>query len=976
MFMIVARVFTLFALDDSALAAVMVNAMSGLASAFTILFLFWSITHLTKKIISPQTNPNGEGMELGQKISILGSGLVGALAYTFSDTFWFSAVEGEVYAFSSLFTALVFWAILKWENISDAPGANRWLILIAYLMGLSIGIHLLNLLAIPAIVFVYYFKKYTVSRKGILIASLVAVALLGSVMYGIIPGVIRLASLFELAFVNGFGMPYNTGVFVYALLLVSVLVIGLYWSYTRGKVLVNTILLSVTVILIGYSSFAMIVIRSGANPPMDENDPENVFALMSYLNREQYGDRPLIYGQYYSAQIVEEGQGKPVYVKRDGKYVVATVQPDYKFDPKLSTLFPRMYSSNPSHVSAYVSWGGVSGRTIVTQNRYGETETLVKPSFGENLAFFFKYQVGHMYFRYFMWNFSGRQNDNQSHGGIIDGNWITGFDFLDSIFLGPQVALPAHMLEHPARNRYFLLPLFLGIVGLMFQLSRSGKEFSVVMLLFFFTGIAIVIYLNQTPYQPRERDYAYAGSFYAFSIWIGMGVAGLWASLRERLGRDAAAASVVSVLAMAAVPGLMAAQNWDDHNRSGRYTARDFAINFLNSCAPNAILFTYGDNDTFPLWYVQEVEGIRTDVKVVNLSLLGTDWYIQQMRRQSYDAAPVPMGIPQERYTVGTLDVAYVIERVQTAVELREALDFLANPDPTTKEIPQYGQIEHMPARRFFMSVDKRKVIENGTVLPEDAERVLDTLSWAISNNYLTKSDIAVLDIIASNEWERPIYFATTQSQSSFLGLEKYLKLEGFAYRLVPVSAQADGLGFGEVSEDIMYANITNPERFKWGRIGEAGVHVDEQNLRTTRVMAFYDTFARLSLKLAGESDHERAVEVLDLLLLNFPSEKFPRGSDFLPVFQAYLEARAYDKALALGQEMVANSLDWMAFFERLSISQLAASGLDLRTQLAVLGQIANITQDGPLSDLHQQAGESFNQYNELFSMKLGAPIY
>ncbi|MBE0653623.1 MAG: DUF2723 domain-containing protein, partial [Bacteroidales bacterium] len=569
LFLLMGRLFTLFTSDPEKV-AYMVNLMSALFSAFTILFLFWTITHLAKKFFA-----EGE-LTTENTILVLGSGLVGALAYTFSDTFWFSAVEGEVYATSSLFTAVVFWAILKWENIADEKHANRWLILIAYLMGLSIGVHLLNLLAIPAIVLVYYFRRYKVTQQGVIKAVLLSILILGVIMYGIIQGLVLIATKFELLFVNGFGMGFSSGVIVYSLIILAGIPLGIWYTYKKGRVLWNSVLTGLAVILIGYSSYAMIVIRSLADPPMDMNNPENVFNLLSYLNREQYGDRPLLTGHYFSDDIKRDPQGyavinetKPVYVKDSlsGKYNIAYRKPELAYDEPVK-LFPRMYSRDQSHIQAYRSWGGV---------REGE-----KAHFGNNLKFFISYQLGHMYFRYFMWNFAGRQNDNQSHGSLVDGNWISGIKFLDEFRLGDQDLLPDRYKNMESRNRYFLLPFILGLLGLLFQISRDIKNFWVVMFLFFFTGIAIVIYLNQTPLQPRERDYAYAGSFYAFTIWIGLGVLAIFDSLKKYRRKNLSAVLIV-VACLAFVPVLMALENWDDHDRSGRYTARDIARNYLNS---------------------------------------------------------------------------------------------------------------------------------------------------------------------------------------------------------------------------------------------------------------------------------------------------------------------------------------------------------------------------------------------------------
>ena len=689
LFMIMARFFTLFA-SDSAHVAYMVNLMSGLASAFTIMFLFWTITHLAKKLVFKNQEYSKANI-----IAVMGAGMVGALAYTFSDSFWFSAVEGEVYALSSLFTAVVFWAILKWENVADQKYANRWIILIAYLMGLSIGVHLLNLLAIPAIVFVYYFKKYKTTTKGSIIAFILSILILGIVMYVIIPWSIKLASWFELLFVNGMGAPYNTGVIVYAIILVVLVIWAINYSIKHNNVILNTILTSFVVMMIGYSSFAMIVIRSSANPPMDENNPDNVFALLSYLNREQYGDRPLVYGEYYNAPVNKVSYSSPNYIQKDGKYVIASRKSSYEFDSRFNTIFPRMYSSNAAHVREYKKWGNVKKNIPITVNQGDGPETLYKPSFASNLTFFFSYQLNFMYFRYFMWNFVGRQNDIQSRGGLQHGNWISGFSTVDKLLVGNQDKLYSELKNKKSRNTYYFLPLLLGLIGILFQLlsGKKGKEdFSVVMLLFFFTGIAIVVYLNQSPNQPRERDYAYAGSFYAFAIWIGFGVLGLYKLVREKMPAKISAIAV-TLVCLLAVPTLMAEQNFDDHDRSGRYATLAYAKDYLNSCAPDAILFTYGDNDTFPLWYAQEVEGIRRDIRIVNISLLAADWYINQMRRKAYDSDPVPMTISAEKIEPGKREQIPVVERLHEPQDLSEIIQFVASDLKDTRIETQSGRM-------------------------------------------------------------------------------------------------------------------------------------------------------------------------------------------------------------------------------------------------------------------------------------------
>ncbi len=643
-YMMLTKVFSLLAGDNVTNVAMMMNLVSALASAFTILFLFWSISYIAKKIML--RNSENQQLTNSQVILALGSALVGALAYTFSDSFWFSAVEAEVYALSSLFTAVVFWAILRWDEQADQKHADRWIILIAYLMGLSIGVHLLNLLVIPAIALIYYFRKFKPTIAGGIGVFAGSLMLLLFIMYVVVQGLVSIASKFELLFVNSLNLPFDSGFIFFLVALIIAIIALLYWSRKRKKTVLHTSLLALLVILIGYSSFAMIVIRSAANPPIDENDPENTFALKSYLNREQYGDRPLVRGHYYDADAVEKID-QYTYLRGEDEYIkVKKTNPKYKYDPKRTTIFPRMYSSSSDHVRAYKNWGGVDA---------GQ-----KPSFANNIRFFITYQVGFMYFRYFAWNFIGKQNDIQGHGGPLKGNWLSGISFIDKM-RAPQKDIPDKWKNEESRNTYFFLPLILGLVGLFFHLEKDKLSFWVVLTFFVMTGLAIVVYLNQTPFQPRERDYAYVGSFYAFAIWIGLAVLGVYEFIKKYIKNNYVKASI-PILLLVWVPVLMAFQNWDDHDRSGRFHTVAIASNYLNSCDTNAIIFTFGDNDTFPLWYAQEVEGIRTDVRDVNLSLFSTDWYTNQMKRKAYESDPIPISLKEEKYQTGTRDIVFVKE--------------------------------------------------------------------------------------------------------------------------------------------------------------------------------------------------------------------------------------------------------------------------------------------------------------------------
>ena len=887
LFMIMGRLFTMFA-SSPAQVPVMVNILSALASAFTILFLFWTITHMARKIVGPSS----QELTLPQLIAVIGAGAVGALAYTFSDTFWFSAVEGEVYGTSSLFTAVVFWCILKWENEADSKYANRWIILIAYLIGLSIGVHLLNLLAIPAIVLVYYFRKYPTTRNGILIASAASALLVGGVLFVLIPGFLVLAQWFELIFVNGFGAPYNTGSVIYAILLVSGIVWGLKYTIEKKKALANTILLGITVLAIGYSSYALIVIRSSANPPMDQNNPDNVFSLLSYLNRDQYGSRPLIYGQYYNAPLETENpysKGAPNYIERNGKYEISDYKQSPNYDSRFCTIFPRMYSSNSEHVKEYQSWANVKGTPIQVSNREGEPQRVIKPTFLENLTFFFTYQINWMYWRYFMWNFSGRQNDIQGNGDILNGNWITGFNFLDSIRLGDQDHLPTALKNNKGKNKYYMLPFILGLLGLFYQFNagmKGKKDFWVVMSLFIMTGVAILVYLNQEPLQPRERDYAYAGSFYAFAIWIGLGVLALyeWLNKVSPAKISAIAATTVSLIA---VPCLMANQNWDDHDRSGRFTARDFGRDYLESCAPNAIIFTNGDNDTFPLWYVQMVEGVRKDVRVCNLSYFQTDWYVDQMKRKAYDSDPLPIKFEYNQYVQGTRDVIYVLDQIKRPVNLKEAIDFVRSDDPGTK-LQQADNASFLPSRQLVYPVDKAAVLANNVIDPKDADKIVPQMEINLTGNYLTKDELMILDIIANNNWKRPIYFAITVGRDKYLNLQDYFQAEGFAYRLVPIKTPSGSNGtIGSVRTDVMYDNIIN--KFHWGNMNDPKVYLDENNVRMS--MNVRNSFVRLADGLLDQGKRDSAIAVLDRCNELVPNSKVTYNYFNLLMVESYYKA-------------------------------------------------------------------------------------
>ncbi len=913
-FMLLTRFFSLFAFGNVEKVAMMVNSMSALASAFTILFLFWTITHLAKKIFSP----NNEHPDKGQIIAILGSGLIGALAYTFSDTFWFSAVEGEVYATSSLITAVVFWAILKWENIAHEKHADRWIIFIMYIVGLSIGVHLLNLLAIPAIVLVYYFKKYTITRNGVIYSLLISLFILGTIMWGVIPGVPKVAFFFDKMFVNSFGLPFNSGTIFFVLAAAAALAFAIYYTRKNQMQVLNTIAVAFTVMMIGYSSYGVILIRSNATPPIDQNNPEDPHSLLSYLNREQYGSNPLFTGQYYNAPIdVKNPYHYKSYswYKKDGKYVKGRRKFDYNYNEKMTTFFPRMWSSQEHHVQDYKYWAKIEGTKVKARANNGEMKTFVKPTFTENIRFFVRYQIGHMYWRYFMWNFAGRQNDIQGNGEPMNGNWISGIKFWDEARLGPQDGMPAEYQHNKAHNKYYMLPFILGIIGLVYHYRKDKRNAWIVMALFILTGLAIVVYLNQYPRQPRERDYAYAGSFYAFAIWIGLGVLGIYEALKKYMkGTPSAAIATVVTLF---IPLLMGAENWDDHNRSNKSIARDFAFNYLNSVEENGVIFTNGDNDTFPLWYIQEVEGVRTDVRVICLPYLITDWYIDQMKSKYYESDPVPFSMTKEQYVTGKRDQVPIYERFEEAQELKDVVNFVASDDKRTQLPSQSGeQTDYIPTKKLKITVDSAKVMASGTVHPEDADKIVKEIRWNLGGSgYLMKNDLMILDLLANNDWERPVYFVSPGSGNS-TNLRDYFQMEGFASRFVPIKTKYDFQAVGHINTDRLYDNLMN--KFKWGNMGDPAVFLDYNTRRTIQIVKVRSNFGRLAMALNEEGDTQRAQEVLARGLEVLPLDKMEVDFYDGMFLEAFFACDMTDKGLEIANRIAEEMLNDMKYYAKL----------------------------------------------------------
>ena len=1050
-FMLTANLFSQFTSDPSKV-AMMVNIMSALMSAACILFLFWSITHLAKKLICPDE----ENMTVGKLITIMGSGLVGALAYTWSDTFWFSAVEGEVYAYSSLFTAVVFWLILKWENRAHEPHSDRWLILIAYLTGLSIGVHLLNLLCIPAIVLVYYYKKNpNANLKGSLIALVGSMILVAAVLYGIVPGIVKVGGWFELLFVNSLGFSFNTGLIVYIIVLAASLSWGVYESFTVrsqkrmnlsflltvallgipfyghgwSSVLIgllvlavlgaylfmnlpekyrvsartlNTSLLAMMMIVVGYSSYAVIVIRSSANTPMDQNSPEDIFTLGEYLGREQYGTRPLFYGQTYASKpalkqvdggcVYDVTEGAPVYQRKEKEnpdekdsYEVVRNKTEYKYAQNM--LFPRMYSAD--HAKAYENWvGGIEGRQV-PYDQCGEMIMVKVPTQWDNIKFFFIYQLNYMYWRYFMWNFAGRQNDIQGQGEIEHGNWITGIPFIDNYLVGDQTLLPAELKNNKGHNVFYCLPLILGLLGLFWQAykgDRGIQQFWIVFFLFFMTGLAIVLYLNQTPQQPRERDYAYAGSFYAFAIWIGLGVAAIAEWLRNKMGEKPAAvlASVIGLL----VPIQMVSQTWDDHDRSGRYTCRDFGQNYLSTVQAegNPIIFTNGDNDTFPLWYNQETEGFRTDVRVCNLSYLQTDWYIDQMRRPAYDSPSVPIDWDRIDYVQGHNEAVYV------RPEAMETINnfYKQNPEEAKKEFgdnpyelknilkhwvrAKESGLQMIPTDSIVMKLDKEAIKRSGMLVPDSIPEYMHISLKG--KRVLYKSELMMLEMLANTNWERPLYMAITVGSNNHLNLTNNFLQEGLAYRITPF----DNAKLGRtIDSEKMYDNLMH--KFKFGGIDNPDIYLDETVLRMC------DTHRRLFVQLASqlirEGKKDKALEVLNYCEKVIPSTTVRHDyiySSSKEMADDYKALGEIQKAEEILDQLANNSVEYASWYLSLDDDRFTGSYEECMRHFYILDDVckALATLDGKqtdeLSETAAHYAKKFDQLYQLLEQRIGAP--
>ena len=1066
-FMLVANLFSQFA-SDATTVAKMVNYMSALMSAACILFLFWSITHLVRKLLVWDQRE----MSTAQLITIMGSGVVGALVYTFSDTFWFSAVEGEVYAFSSLFTAVVFWLILKWEDVADEPHSDRWLVLIAYLTGLSIGVHLLNLLCLPAIVLVYYFKKVPqATAKGSLLALIGSGVLVAVVLYGIVPGIVKVGGWFELLFVNSWGMPFNTGVIVYILCLAAALIWGIYESYTERSVqrmalsfvlaiamlgipfyghgatsvgigivviaalalylwpsvqqklkaswrvtarTLNTALLCTLLIVVGYSSYALIVIRSTANTPMDQNSPEDIFTLGEYLGREQYGTRPLFYGPAFSSKValdVKNGYCEPRIKYNGTKFIrKEKATPDEKdayieipgrveYEYAQNMLFPRMYSS--LHTREYQAWQDIEGYEV-PYDQCGNMIMVNMPTQWENIKFFFSYQLNWMYWRYFMWNFVGRQNDLQGSGEIEHGNWITGINAIDKLLVGDQSQLPSELRENKGRNVFYGLPLLLGIIGLLWQAYRvrqttdergnpvehavGVQQFWVVFFLFFMTGIAIVLYLNQTPSQPRERDYAYAGSFYAFAIWIGMGVAALIEATKSKSALQAALISLVCLL----VPIQMASQTWDDHDRSDRYLCRDFGQNYLMSLQEhgNPIIYTNGDNDTFPLWYNQETESFRTDTRTCNLSYLQTDWYIDQMKRPAYDSPSLPITWERMEYVEGTNEYIPVKPEFKKSIDAlyaqaeKESLE--GNPEAMVNVKREFGEnpyelkniLQHwirnakdeelkvIPTDSIVLKVDKEAVRRSGMYIPGDS--IPDYMHISLKGKRaLYKKDLMMLEMLANANWERPIYMAISVGSEEQLGMQNHFIQEGLAYRFTPFDTNKTGV---KVDSEKMYDNLMH--KFRFGGIDRPGIYIDENAMRMC--YTHRRIFSQLIQQLMAEGKRKQAKEALAYAEQMIPAYNVPYDwqNGAAQMARAYYQLGMTTEAEAIMKALADKAVEYMTFYIGLDEGRFYISTHEFEYHWAVLDAEVKMLKENnsPMTEVYEK---KLNEMYDLYLQRL-----
>jgi cbb3-type cytochrome oxidase subunit 3 len=924
LFLLIGRIFSMFAMGNVTQVAYWVNMVSVVGSAFTILFLFWTVTMIARKML----NKTDDTLSTGETVAVLGSGLVASLAYAWSESFWFSAVEAEVYGLSSFFTAIVIWAAFKWERIENEAAANRWLIFTFYLIGLSIGVHLLNLVTLPALALIYYFKKNQKSSlMGGIVAFLGGLVVLAIINSGVIVLLPSMASSVEVFMVNSFGLPYSVGIVFFLILFIGAIVWAFRYANKKNSAIGNTMLLCFSFVLIGYASYFLVLVRSNFNPPINENDPSDAVNYVSYLKREQYGSRPLLYGPVFTGRPIDSKKGDPIYRRANGKYVAVDFKPEYIYEKNQQMLLPRMHSNQGNHPELYRQKLGLA----VDQ----------KPSMGDNLKFMFSYQMGHMYWRYFMWNFVGRASDNEG------ADWMRPWDNNEGI--------PKLMAQNRGRNNFYMIPFILGLLGIVGLFLARPRDFVVTGLLFLMMGLALVVYLNSPPVEPRERDYIYVGSFYIFALWIGLGVMFLYDSFAKILNNSTARATIATVLGLVA-PTLMVAKGWDNHNRNNRYHSVDFAKNLLNSCAPNAILFTGGDNDTFPLWYIQEVEGFRTDVRVCNLSLLGTDWYISQMKRKTYDSEPLPISLEYDNFGAGKNDIIpfYEMPQVKAGINLKEYMGLVKQSNAAIQVQLSNGDMTSvMPSSNLILPVNPEAAAKLGVIKAELLPYLKDTIQWSIGKRDLYKSDLIMLDIIATNDWKRPVYFAGTLSNDNYLNLKEYMQVEGYAYRLLPV--RVPGASDGYINSDIMYKNMM--EKTYWRELNNPNSYYPEEGFSTSFFSARI-AFMRLIDQLIREGKNDKAKAALNKILTVMPDKSIPYDQISSNFVEYAFKLGDNKRAIEMANVMATRAEEELKYGQQMGDSQ----GANL--QLYIIQTLANACRDAKQTDLATKYDAMLQKYS------------
>ena len=952
MFLMLNHFFTMFAPDETWVAPIM-NGVSSFSGAFSALFVTWSTVMLALRFY-PEDQYN---IPTHKAFTMLGAGIIGGLAFTFSTTSWFTAVEAEVYAMSATFIGLLIWLILKWDRRAHKPDHLRWVILISLVLGISIGVHLLGLLIIPGLALLFFFRYYEFSWKGVIISVVAGGAMVGLILNGIITGLPYIgAYFFDLPFVNNFNLPFWSGIIFMSALIIGGLCYGIYYTQKNQKLLpLHVGLICMLMIVIGYSTYTTVAMRAMADPPINMNDPDEAFSYLSYISREQYGESPLLFGQYFTADVIEYDEGRDQYVGMDSRYHNVGPQPIRVYDDENQSVFPRMWSTRGDHQREYLNWSNL---------REGE-----RPSFAQNIGFMFNYQLGHMYWRYFAWNFIGRQNDIQNHRGEFnEGNWITGIGFFDENFrgLGPQDNLPIRLDENKGRHYYYGLPFILGLLGLYLIMKRRPEYGAATFFFFFMTGAAIIIALNPTPMEPRERDYAFLGSFLVFCIFIGLGLIQVVDKLRQVMPASIASGAGFAATLLA-VPTLMAYQNWDGHDRSNDYTPRDYAVNYLESCDENAILFTSGDNDTYPLWYAQEVEGIRDDIRIVNLSLLNTGWYQTQVRLDQGPSKGVELTTPKERVVRGRREQIFFqpVADEERYYNLQNIIDFIASDEDRTKVRRGQDEFNFFPAQRFQIPVDRNKVIENGTV-PEDMhDRIVDDVRFEFDRNHMMKADYLTLDIVSTNNWERPIYFAMTTGADSYLNMEDYFQMEGLTYRLVPIENRGNETdrAMGRVHTDIMFDNVMN--KFQWGNLdSEENVYLHSVAMRQARNMR--NVFRRLGTALVREGDNERAVQAMDKAREVLPQHNVPYDIHTVPLLEIYYQADAAEKGKEWALDLAEVFREEVEYFE--SLPERLYNQVEMDGQRAFFGlqTINRLASENDQEELESLTAEYMDQFPDM----------